>query len=129
MITDDVKEKITNDFLKIFKSSIKIKNGDSVFYLYDKNLLFRYKISLLKEKPLDLNKYKNINWENNLIIFEQNKKNKHFWIKYYKYWEKIQSKYNLNYQEIKELFTGILDTHTNCKQYTPPKNSRKNCKY
>ena len=118
-MTKEIKEEITEEFLKIFRNSIKIKSGDSIYYLYDKDLLLKYKISVLKNKVFDLSKYKNIEWENDLVIFEQDKKNNFFWMKYYKYWMKLEQKYGLNYQEITKIFTDILNTHTNCKQYTP----------
>ena len=117
-MTKEVKEEITKDFLKIFRNSIKIKSGNSIFYLYDKEFIFKYKIFVLKDKPFNLNKFKNIEWGDNLVIFEQDIKNKDFWVKYEKYWRKLYTNYGLKYNEIKELIKGILDTHTNCKQYT-----------
>ena len=79
----------------------------------------RYKNSLLKKNPLDLTKYSNIKWENDLVIFEQDMENKDFWIKYKRYWQKIEDKHRLKFQETKDLFVEILDKNTNCEHYNP----------
>lgn len=43
------------------------------------------------------------------IILEYAKKYKRFYIKYNSIWEKFEEKYRLNYSDISELFSGMLE--------------------
>ena len=115
------KQKIYNEikeiFLFHFNQSIKVKEGDSIFYLYDKDLILKYKLSKINNTKFKLPK--NIEWKDNIVLFEQDKKNKDFRIKYSKYWSKIQSKYLLDWMKIRNIIKHILDNNTICKQYIP----------
>ena len=117
MTKQKIYNEIKEDFLYHFNQSIKIEKRDSIFYLYDKDLILKYKLNKINNIPFEINK--NIEWENNNVLFKQDKKYKYFWIKYDKYWSKIKSKYSLNYNEISNIIKHILDNNTICKQYIP----------
>ena len=51
-------------------------------------------------------------------LFSLNNKNNEFWVSYKNIWSVYESKYDLNYQQIKELFKGILEEHFNLKEFT-----------
>ena len=114
-------EKIYNivkkDFLYYFNQSIKVKQEDSKFYLYNKELILKYKLSQINKTEFKLPKI--IKWEDNIVLFKQCKKTKEFWIKYNEYWLRIQYKYLLNWFEISDIIKDILDKNTICKQYIP----------
>ena len=55
----------------------------------------------------------------NKIIFEYNEKNGDFWIDYDEIWEIFESKYGLNYQQIRTLIKGMLEKHYKFKDLTP----------
>ena len=61
----------------------------------------------------------------NDIIFRQDDESKCLFIEYDKIWSVLESKFGLDYKEIKELTTGWLNEHTNLKGYTT--NCRFNC--
>ena len=52
-------------------------------------------------------------------LFYQDKKNMKFYINYYKIWSVFESKFNINYEEIREFMKGMIDKHFNLKDYTP----------
>ena len=51
-------------------------------------------------------------------LFSLNNKYNEFWVSYKNIWSVYESKYDLNYQQIKELFKGILEEHFNLKEFT-----------
>ena len=55
--------------------------------------------------------------DGNLLFYYQ--KNENIFGVRYDIWRKFRSKYNLNYQEIKELLTGIVEEVLNYKDVTP----------
>ncbi len=55
--------------------------------------------------------------DGNLLFYYQ--KNENIFGVRYDIWSKFNSKYNLNYQEIKELLTGIVEEVLNYKDVTP----------
>jgi len=117
MTEKKIYNEIKEDFLHHFNQSIKVKQGNSIFYLYDKDLILKYKINQINNTKFKL--LENIKWKDDIVLFEQDKNSKYFWIKYDKYWEKIESKYSLNYNEIRNIIKHILNNNTICKQYTP----------
>ena len=58
--------------------------------------------------------------DGNLLFYYQ--KNENIFGVRYDIWLKFNSKYNLNYQEIKELLTGIVEEVLNYKDVTPVDN-------
>ena len=105
-------------FFKLLFSCIKIttnRDHDSIFYYYDQKLIRKNKLNSILD-----NKKNNINIDIDIdnILFEQDLKNKHLWIKYDKIWRKIEEHYNTNYNETKEMIEGWLNDDTNWKQYT-----------
>ena len=117
LLINSTYKKIKKDFLYHFNQSIKIEQGNSIFYLYDKDLILKYKLSKINNTKFKLPK--NIEWVDDIVLFEQDKKTKYFWVKYDKYWSKIETKYSLNWIEIKDIIKHILDNNTICKQYIP----------
>ena len=117
MTEQEIYKEIKKDFLYHFNQSIKVKQRDSIYYLYDKDLILKYKLSKINNIKFKLPE--NIKWEDDIVLFEQNKKTKNFWIKYFKYWLKIESKYSLNWMKLKDIIKHILDNNTICKQYIP----------
>ena len=117
MTEQEIYNEIKKDFLYHFNQSIKVKQGNSIFYLYGKDLILKYKLSKINNTKFKLPK--NIEWKDNIVLFEQDKKNKDFRIKYSKYWSKIQSKYLLDWMKIRNIIKHILDNNTICKQYRP----------
>ena len=69
-------EKIKEDFLYHFNQSIKVKEENYIFYLYDRNLILKYKLS--KINNIEFKLPKNIKWDDDIILFKQNIKNKYF---------------------------------------------------
>ena len=53
------------------------------------------------------------------ILFEQNSKNKYFWVDYYKIWSVLESNYDLKYEEIRELIQGMVWERLKRKVNTP----------
>jgi hypothetical protein len=51
-------------------------------------------------------------------IFLQDSKNKNIWVNYDRIWSKLESDFLLNYQEIKEVLTHLLEEDYNLKGFT-----------
>ena len=45
------------------------------------------------------------------VLIDYNLKTKYAWINYELIWSIFESKFSLNYQEVKELMRGLLETH------------------
>ena len=54
-----------------------------------------------------------------IILFEQDLKNKRLWCSYEHYWSFFMNEIGLSYSEIQELTRGMVGIHLNCKQFTP----------
>lgn len=52
------------------------------------------------------------------IYMEQDLKTNIFYIKYYDFWSVFETKFELKYQEIKELLRGLLEHHLKCEVNT-----------
>jgi hypothetical protein len=85
----NVKQNLKKDFIELLSGCNISFLGDVINYKKDEKLLFYYR--------------KN----NNIFRVE------------YNIWRKINSKYNLNYQEIMELLAGIVEEVLNYKGVTP----------
>ena len=85
----NVKENLKKDFIELLTGCTISLSPRIINYKKDGNLLFYY--------------------QKNENIFEVR----------YDIWSKFNSKYNLNYQEIKELLTGIVEEVLNYKDVTP----------
>ncbi len=57
--------------------------------------------------------------KNDLILFQQELKNRYFWVKYDLIWSVFESKYELNYAETQLFIKDILETHIKLEGYTP----------
>src|SRR5271157_1158348 len=60
--------------------------------------------------------------KNNEIIFEyekQNEKNDYFYVSYNKIWSVFESEFGYNYDEIRDLIKGILESHYKLESVTP----------
>lgn len=51
-------------------------------------------------------------------LFSLNNKKNEFWVSYIQIWSVYESKYNLKYQQIKELIEGILEEHFKLEGFT-----------
>jgi hypothetical protein len=85
----NVKENLKKDFIDLLTGCNMSFDDDAIEYRKDGNLLFFYQ------------KNKNI-----------------FWIKYV-IWSNFESKYNLNYHELKKLLADIVEEVLNYKGVTP----------
>ena len=84
------KKEMTNFFLSKFNgSTVKFDNGRIKYYA------------------------PNGDW-----LFCQNNEKKEFLVSYKNIWSVFESKYDLNYQQTKKLFEGILKEHFNLKGFT-----------
>ena len=90
----NVKENIKKDFIELLSGCAISFDSDDIEYQKDRKLLFFYQ------------KNKNI-----------------FWFKY-DIWSNFESKYNLNYHELKDLLAGIVEEELNYKEVTPFQLSR-----
>lgn len=54
-------------------------------------------------------------FKNDTFMLEYNRKTEIFYISYPKIWSLLESKYSLNYYQIKGLTKGILEQYFNCK--------------
>ena|SRR5690606_41202516 len=86
---DNVKENIKKDFIELLTGCAISFDCDDIEYRKDGNLLFYYR------------------------------KNENIFRVKYVIWSNFESKYNLNYQEIKELLVGIVEDVLNYKGVTP----------
>ena len=87
----NVQQKLKMDFVKLLTGCTISFVCDDIEYQKDRKLLFFYQ------------KNKNI-----------------FWVKY-DIWSNFESKYNLNYYELKDLLAGIVEEELNYKDVTPQK--------
>jgi len=85
----NVKQNLKKDFIELLSGCNISFLGDAIEYRKDGNLLFYYR------------------------------KNENIFRVEYNIWRKINSKYNLNYQEIMELLAGIVEEVLNYKGVTP----------
>jgi len=86
---DNVKENLKKDFIELLTGCTISLSPRIIDYKKDGNLLFYYQ------------------------------KNENIFGVRYDIWSKFNSKYNLNYQKIKELLTGIVEEVLNYKDVTP----------
>ncbi len=86
---DNVKENLKKDFIELLTGCTISLSPRIIDYKKDGNLLFYYQ------------------------------KNENIFGVRYDIWSKFNSKYNLNYQEIEELLTGIVEEVLNYKDVTP----------
>ena len=81
----DIKEELKNDFIEMLTGCSISFDGDDIEFRKEGNLFFYYR-----------------------------KTNNHFRI-IYKIWLKLQSKYQLNYQQLKDLFVDVVEEVLNYK--------------
>ena len=85
----DVKQDLKKDFVELISGCTISFVGDDIDYMKDNKLFFYYR-----------------------------KTNNKFYFKY-KFWSNFESKYNLNYQELKDLLVDIVEEVLNYKRVTP----------
>ena len=85
----NVKEEVKKDFIELLTGCTISFNGNDIDYRKDGSLLFYYR------KNEDAFRFK------------------------YDIWSNFKSKYNLNYQELKDLLVGIVEEELNYKGVTP----------
>jgi hypothetical protein len=56
---------------------------------------------------------------NNILLFNYNLINGEFWCHYNKFWSVLESKFNLNYQQIQSLVKYMVEEHLIQKDITP----------
>jgi len=115
---EKAKDSFKNVMLHCYLKQVD-KYPDFIYWIY--NPLTHKQLSLNKK----LNKINGIRKEiiikpkpGDKLIFEQDFKNGYFYIKYSGYWLFLETNFNLNYDEIKELTTGVVNEVLNSKQYT-----------
>ena len=57
--------------------------------------------------------------KDNEILFKYDKKNRYFWCHYNKIWSVLETNYDLNYQEVKEIIKGVVWETLKLKEVTP----------
>ena len=67
------------------------------------------------DKYLDSIFYK----KDNEVLFEYDKKSGYFWCHYDKIWKVLDSKYGLNYREIRDLIKGVIWESLKLNEVTP----------
>ena len=72
-----------------------------------------------KENPLNLDSIYYVDKNDNYVYIEYNQKSKYVWIDYKKLWSVFESKYDLNYVEVRDFFKGILKRDYNLRGITP----------
>jgi hypothetical protein len=85
----NVKENLKKDFIDLLTGCTISFDGDDIDYKKDGKLLFYYR-----------------------------KNNNSFYLRA-KIWSNFENKYNLNYQELKELLVGVVEDVLNYKDVTP----------
>ena len=95
---------IINDFNRILNKSIKIKKDDSIFFIYDRNILLKYKIAKLKDIPFNLSQFNDISFDSKFVIFEQDNKHEKFFIKLH-----YTKKFKIDYTS----YLNIIRTYLN----------------
>ncbi len=57
--------------------------------------------------------------KNDLILFEQQIKNRHFYVRYDLIWSVFEMKYKFNHNDIQSFIKDRLETHVKLEDYTP----------
>ncbi len=107
------------EFFDLINNCIRFTSDEYtniIFYYYDTKLIRQKKLSKIEnvEIKLDLT-----NIDNDKILFEQDTKNKYFWVDYREIWSKFETKYQHNTLSAKEIIEVMLNNHTNLTEYTP----------
>jgi hypothetical protein len=124
LLLDKVRNELTEDQIYIFE---KYKLGlhqdeERPYEIWFKEMLINLEISR-STKYLDVLIYK----KDDDILYNYNEENEHFWISYDKIWWIFETKYHLNYNEIRMLTKGMVEEHLNLKDITTsPKYSKTN---
>ena len=102
-----------------FNKCIPMTHDDypDILHVYDKKILRQRKLNrvLNENTEIKLNPSK----DSSIILFRQDYKNNYFWVNYDKIWSLLESKYGLNYKEIKELIKDTLLEPDKMKALTP----------
>ena len=99
-------------FLNLYNSCYTNELRNNIYFYYNENYIITEKISriLKTEKPIGTHDINN-------IIFQQDKKNKIFYIKYFLYWEAIENKYNFTFIELQSILSVIINELLNDNEY------------
>ena len=57
--------------------------------------------------------------KDNIILFEQDKKNSYLWVDYYLIWSVFESKHSMNHQQIQVFIKHTLKNPLKWKEFTP----------
>ena len=99
-------------FIKKLNRCIKISRGVETYYLYDKALILEYKIAQLKGVNTIYNRFKDIKWKNNLVIFKQvDTKYQNTLLIKKDFWLVMKNNFNMDYDTLKIELSKILNKH------------------
>jgi len=90
---------------------------DNILHVYDKKILRQRKLNRVLNENTEI-KLKPSK-DSSIILFRQDYKNNYFWVNYNEIWSLLESKYGLNYKEIKELIKDTLLEPDKMKALTP----------
>ena len=96
-----------------------IEYPESIFHIHDIQVLRQKKLyRILGKGDFEISDkyYRDVKYN---IIFEQDYKSKEFWISYNKIWSVFQSKYGLNYNQIRDIISGWLKEDSKLSALTP----------
>ena len=112
-------EDIKKFIITMFNQCVLMKHEDypeSIFHVYDKSFIREKKIRRV------INNYDNINYKltkETKILFEQDYKNKVFYVRYSDIWLVLQNKYNMKYENIQKFIKNILLDINKMKPLSP----------
>ena len=119
IITESQFKNIIENIIKEEEKSDVVKDLEKRWAMEDE---FRriMKDVVEKENPLNLDSiyYVDKN-DNSKVYMEYDQKSKDVWIDYKKLWSIFESKYGLNYVEVRDFFKGILKRDYNLRGITP----------
>ena len=120
IITESQFKKLIENIIKEEEKSDVVKDLEKRWAMEDE---FRRIMKDVIEKKDPLNPTNRIYYvdknDNSKVYMRYNKKNNYVLIDYKKLWSNFESKYDLNYYEVRDFFKGILKRDYNLRGITP----------
>ena len=90
-----------------------INDDNNIFWCYDPVYIRKKKLDILLNKEVNIPPY-----DENKVIFHQDRKNKDFWCDYNNIWSFLYDNYSYNYKDVHSFIKDRLLVMSNLKQYT-----------
>ena len=121
IITESQFKRLIENIIKEEEKSDVVKDLEKRWAMEDE---FRRIMKDVIEKKDPLNPTNRIYYvdknDNSKVYMRYDQKTKYVWIDYEKLWSIFESKYGLNYVEVRDFFKGVLKSDYNLRGVTPP---------